>query len=1057
MFSKFFIDRPIFASVISIVIVLVGLISLPMLAVEKTPDITPPTVMVQASYPGASAEVIAETVATPLEEAINGVDDMIYMNSSSSDSGVLTLMVTFKVGTDIDMATVLVQNRVATAEPLLPEEVKRNGITTQKRSSNIAMLIAFTSPDGRYDDIYLSNYIKLHLKDVLARVPGVGEVQIMGAKDYGMRIWLDPAKLRARSLTSDDVVRVIREQNIQVAAGQIGAMPSLPDQQFQYTIKTLGRLSSVEEFEDIIVRSDPGGRLLRVKDVARIELGAQNYVWSVKLKGNPAVAVAIYTTPEANAMNVVAGARGAMAELAPSFPEGIEFSEPYNPTLFIQESIREVLMTLILVVVLVVLTVYIFLEDWRATLIPAVTIPVSLIGTLAVMMACGMTINTLSLFGLVLAIGIVVDDAVVVVENCVRLISDEKLSPKAAAIKAMQQVTGPVVATTLVLLAVFIPTVLSGGITGRLYQQFALTLSIAVCFSTLNALTLSPALCAILLRDNQGKHGTLFRWFDRLIRTTTSGYTGVVKVIVRRTAITLLLFTILTVISIAGFNSLPTGFLPTEDEGTIMIGVRLPEGASLMRTEEVMEQINAILAETEGVAGYVTVSGYSLLDAALSPNGGACFVNLDIWSKRKDPEMHVAKIAERLQAKLFMIPDALCLALQPPPIMGLGMTGGFEVKVQDRGGAGLESLAQIGNDFVHDAMNDPVITRLNNSFDVSVPQLYVDIDRVKAQTLDVPLETVFNTLQTYLGSTYVNDFNLFGRTFRVVAQADAEFRSSAEDIGRLEVRNRSGQMVPIQTLATVRDTAGPQSITRYNMYPATTITGVSNPGFSSGQAIERVKQLLDAKLPETMGYEWSGMSLQEIESGGKTVYIFLLAALFAYLFLAAQYESWTIPIAIILAVPLGLLGAIGFTWLRMMDNNIYMQMGIVLLVGVVCKTAILLVEFAKQLHEEGLSITESAVEASRLRFRPILMTALTTALGMLPLVVAAGAGATARQALGTAVFGGMIVATILGVFMIPVFYVAVQRTTEKIVEIEHKIEGAVHHTPKEESEDSKQD
>lgn len=1047
MFSKFFIDRPIFAGVISIVIVVIGLICLPMLPVEKTPDITPPTVSVEASYPGASAEVLAQTVATPLEEAINGVDGMLYMTSSSSDNGMMQLTVTFKVGTDVDMATVLVQNRVSTAEPLLPEEVKRYGIVTQKQSTNFAMIVSFLSPEGKYDEIYLSNFINLQVKDVLSRVPGVGKVEVFGGKDFGMRIWLDPARLKARDLTTDDVLNAIREQNVQVAAGQIGGMPSTEDQQFQYTVKTLGRLSTVDEFENIIVRAESGGRLLRVKDVARVELGAQNYFWYVKHKGIPAVAVGIYPTPQANALNVVAGIREALGELSKTFPEGLTYEVPYNPTLFIEEAIREVLWTLLTVVALVVLTVFVFLEDWRATLVPAVVIPVSLIGTLGVMMAMGMSINTLSLFGLVLVIGIVVDDAIVVVENCVRLITDEKLSPKAAAIKAMQQVTSPIIATTMVLLSVFVPTILVGGITGRLYQQFAITISIATMFSSMCALTLSPALCALLLRSSEKGHGFFFGLFDRFMKGTTSVYTGIVKVIIRRTAIAMLLFSAITVLGVMGFKSLPTGFLPSEDEGSIFIGVRLPDGATLGRTEEVMNRIDTILNNTPGVKEHITVGGFSLLDGAIMPNGATCFVNLDPWSERQDPELHVKKIADRLQMQLFAIPDAFALALQPPAIMGLGMTSGFEVKIQDRGGAGLDALAEVGNNLVYQTMSDPVVAQLNSTLRVTVPQLYIDVDRVKAQTLGVPLGTVFNTLQTYLGSSYINDFNLFGRTFKVIAQAEPEFRATAEDIGRLEVRNRSGQMLPIRTLAEVRDTAGPQTVTHYNLYPSTTITGDAKPGLSSGQAIARMKDLLDQSLPSSMGYEWSGMSLQEIEAGGKTVFLFILAAVFAYLFLAAQYESWTIPVAIILAVPLGLLGAAGFTWLRMLDNNIYTQMGIVLLIGVVCKTAILLVEFAKQLHEEGRSIYDAAVEAARLRFRPILMTALTTALGTLPLVIATGAGAAARRALGTSVFGGMIVATVLGVFMVPIFYVTVQRTKEKAAEVEHKIEEAVHHHP----------
>ena len=1047
MFSKFFIDRPIFAAVVSIIIVLVGAISLFQLPVEKLPDITPPTVQVEAYYPGADAAVLAQTVATPLEEAINGVDGMIDISSSSSDNGRVSLTVTFEVGTDVDMATVLVQNRVAMAEAMLPEEVKRYGVKTQKRSTNMTVILSFLSPDGRYDGVYLSNFVNLRVKDVLSRVPGVGNVQVFGERNFGMRIWLDPARLKARDLTTEDVLNVIREQNVQVAAGQIGGMPSPDDQQFQLTVKTLGRLSTVEEFEDIIVRAESGGRLLRLKEVARVELGAESYVTYVKYKETPAVAVGIFPTPNANALNVVSGVRETMDELAKSFPEGLEYRVPYNPTRFIEEAIREVFWTLLTVVTLVVLTVFVFLEDWRATLVPAVTIPVSLIGTFAVMQAMGMSINTLTLFGLVLVIGIVVDDAIVVVENSVRLIDDEHLSPKAAAIKAMQQVTSPVIATTLVLLAVFIPTVMVGGITGRLYQQFAVTLSVATVFSTLNALTLSPALCALLLRPSGQKKGRFFGFFNRFMKNTTSGYTEIVKVVVRRVTIAMLLFAAITVLAVLGFRSLPTGFLPDEDEGSIFVNARLPDGATLLRTEEVMDGIGTMLSNTPGVAEYITVGGFSLLDG-MSPNGAVCFANMEPWSKRQDPELHVKKIADSLQNKFIAdIKGAFCLAFTPPSIMGLGMAGGFEVKIQDRGGAGLEALAQVGNDLIFQTNSDPVITRLNSTFRMTVPQLYIDIDRVKVKTLDVPLGSVFSTLQTYLGSSYVNDFNLFGRTFKVIAQAEPQFRASAEDIGRLEVRNRSGQMVPMQTLATVRESVGPQSVTHHNLYPSTTITGTAKPGFSSGQAIDRIRTLLDESLPSSMGYEWSGISLQEIQSGKSTVFIFLLAALFAYLFLAAQYESWTIPMAIILAVPLGLLGAGGFTLLRGMDNNIYTQMGIVLLIGVVCKTAILLVEFAKQLHEEGRPILEAAVEAARIRFRPILMTALTTALGTLPLVIATGAGAAARQALGTSVFGGMIVATVVGVFMIPIFYVAVQRTKEKAGEIEHKLEDAVHHWP----------
>lgn len=1045
MFSKFFIDRPVFAWVVSIVIVLAGLIVLPLLPVEKTPDITPPTVMVRASYPGANAEVLSETVATPLEESINGVEGMIYMSSMSSDDGVVVVIVTFDVGIDVDMATVWVQNRVSQAEPRLPEEVRRNGIITQKRSSNITMLLGFSSSDPAHDVVFLSNYIELNVKDVLARVPGVGEVEVMGSKKFAMRVWLDPEKLRARQLTTDDVVTAIRQQNVEVAAGHIGGPPSSPEQQFQFTVKTLGRLSTEEQFGDIILRVEEGGRLLRLKDVARMELGAESYYWEFELSGQPGVAVAVYAIPGANALEVARGVRAALAELAKFFPEGLHYAEPYNPTAFIIQSLWEVFWSLLGVVALVVLTIYVFLMDWRASLVPTLTIPISLIGTLAVMMALGISINTLSMFGLVLAIGIVVDDAIVVVENCSRLVIDEKLSPRDAAIKGMQQVTGPVIATTLVLLAVFVPVALSGGIMGRLYRQFTITLSVAVLFSALNALTLSPVLCRFLLQTAEQKQGRVFLWFNQFIRGTTTKYTNVVKVLLGWTALVLLLFIVVTILSVIGFGELPTGFLPDEDEGSILIGVRLPEGASLVRTKEVVTQITQILHRVEGVHEYGAINGFSFMDMAVASNGATIFVNLKPWSERKDPQLHVSKIAERLQKELSSITDALCLALLPPPIQGLGLAGGFEVRIQDRGGAGYEALARVGSDFVFNAMNDPVITRLNNSFFMTSPQLYVDIDRVKAQTLDIPMNTVFNALQTYLGSTYVNDFNIFSRTFRVVAQADEEFRNAADDIGRLEVRNRTGQMIPLRTLVTVQEVSGPKAVTRYNMYPSTTITGVPQSGYSTGQAIQRVEELLKQSLPSSMGYEWSGMSYQEVKAGGKMMILFLLSSLFAYLFLAAQYESWTVPLAIVLAVPLGLLGAALFTWIKGLDNNIYTQMGIILLVGTVCKTSILLVEFAKQLHEQGMSIREAAVEAARIRFRPILMTALTTALGMVPLMVASGAGAAARQVLGTTVFGGMIMATVVGVFVIPVFYVVVEGTKEKTIEIERRVADVVHH------------
>ncbi|MCE5184680.1 MAG: multidrug efflux RND transporter permease subunit [Planctomycetaceae bacterium] len=1043
MFSKFFIDRPIFAAVVSIVIVMVGGLCLLLLPVEKTPDITPPTVIVFAVYPGASADVVAETVATPLEEAINGVEGMIYLSSNSSD-GRMIMIVTFEVGTDVDMATVMVQNRVAQAEPTLPEEVIRQGVTTRKRSSNITLVLSFFSSDDTMSDTAISNYLNLRVKDVLARVPGVGEVQVFGERDFSMRVWLDPAALNARDLTVDDVTAAIREQNVQVAAGQLASMPNPGEQPFQLTIRTLGRLSDPEQFENIVLRTEPGGRLLRLKDVARVELGAENYDIYSKINGRPAVAMAIYQTPGANALSVASGVYDTMEELAKAFPEGLEYLVPYNPTDYIKEAVREIVITLFFTGGLVVLTMFIFLADWRATLIPAIAIPVSLIGTFSLMAAFGISINTISMFGLVLVIGIVVDDAILVTENVVRLIDEEKLSPRDAAIKGMSQITGPVVATTLVLLSVFIPTVFVGGITAKLFSQFAFTISIAVIFSAINALTLSPALCALLLRPTGEKRSRFFNLFDRTMKGTTSRYTSVVKIILRRSVLAMLGFAALTVLSLTGYSSLSTGFLPDEDEGAVMLVARLPDGASLSRTEQVMAQVESILSKTEGVRDYMTIGGFSLLDMAPSSNGGTVFVRLNPWRERSDPSLHAQAVADRLQQQLLQIPDAMILALLPPSIQGVGMFGGFEVRVQDRGGAGLEALAQVGNDIVFAGQNDPVITRLNSSFRATVPQVYVDVDRVKAKTLDVPLSTIFNTLQTALGSSYINDFNLYGRTFKVIAQAEAPFRLETDDILKLEVRNRAGQMLPLSALVRVEQMAGPQSVSHYNLYPATTITGVSKPGFSSGQAMDRIAELLDKNLPSTMGYEWSGISYQERASGQKTVYIFLLAGLFAYLFMAAQYESWTIPFSIVLVIPLGIFGAVLLTWAMSMDNNIYTQIGIVLLIAIVTKVAILLVEFAKQLHEEGRAIEEAALEAARVRFRPILMTALTTGLGAFPMVIATGAGAMARQSLGNCVFGGVIAATFLGVLLIPVFYVVVQRIKERSISLEKKLEEKMH-------------
>ena len=1032
MFSEFFINRPIFAAVISIVIVLIGIISIPLLPVEKTPDITPPTISVSAVYPGANAQTVADTLATPIEEAINGVENMLYMSSSSSNDGRMQLTVTFEVGTDPDIATILVQNRVSSALGRLPEEAIRLGITTQKQSTNITLVACLISPDGRYDETFMSNYANLRMVNELSRVPGVGNIEVFGSKNFSMRLWLDPNKLKARDLTTNDVVAAVQTQNIQVTGGQLGSMPSPRDQQFQYTIQTLGRLKTPEEFGNIILRAAPEGRILRVKDVARVELGAESYYWDVKLNGKPSIAMGVFQTPGSNALAVAKGINNALEELSKDFPEGLEYVIPYNPTTFISVAIEEIIITLVFTAFLVILTVFVFLGDWRATLIPAITIPVSLIGTFAVMLPLGMTINTLTMFGLILVIGIVVDDAIIVVENTSRIIEEESLPAKAAATKAMRQVTGPVIATTLVLLAVFIPTIVIGGITGKLYQQFGITISIAMLFSALNALTLSPALCGLLLRSRSERPKRFARLADNTMKNVRSKYLGVVSVLIKVPYLMMAIFIVTFALSLWLFRTLPTGFIPDEDEGSLFINARLPDGATLPRTEKVMDEIGNILKNTKSVEDYVAISGFSILDSAILSNGGVCFVKLQPWSKRKSPSLNVFNLVDRLQMEFFGIQDALVLAFTPPAIQGLGRSGGFELELEARGSANLSTLENAANNLMARASINPVLSRLNSTLRTNVPQLYVNIDRTKALSLGVPLDTIFSTLQTNLGSTYINDFNLFGRVFRVIAQADTNFRGTRDDIERLEVRNIQGNMIPLRTVLNVENIVGPQIVTHYNLYSSSTISGVSQTGYSSGQAISEMQKLAKETLPENVTYEWSGASYQEIRAGNQAPKIFMIAAVFAFLFLAAQYESWTTPFAIVFAVPIAFLGAVLFTWARGYENNVYTQIGIVLLIGLASKTAILLIEFAKKHHETGYNIREAAIEASRLRFRPILMTALSFVFGVVPLVVATGAGAVSRRDLGTAVFGGMLVATLVGVIMIPVFYVFVQTVTEKL-------------------------
>ena len=1026
MLSKFFIEHPIFASVISIVIVIAGTVSVGLLPVAQYPEITPPTVEVKTNYPGANAQVVAETVAAPIEQEVIGVEDMIYMSSISASDGSYTLTVTFEVGTDLDMANILVQNRVTLAEPKLPEEVKRDGINTKKKSPNIILIASLSSPDGRFDELYMSNYATLRIRDTLSRIQGVGDVLIYPASDYSMRIWLDPNQLKSRNLTTTEVINAVREQNVQVAAGQIGQPPAPAGQNFEYAVNVLGRLTDVEQFEDIIIKTGEGGRITRLRDIARIDLGGKVYNITSRLSGSPSASIAVYQLPGSNALDVSRQVRAAMEEMSAYFPEGLEYSVPYDTTMFVDASIKQVYVTLVEAALLVFLVLFLFLQDWRATLIPAVTIPVSLIGTLAVMLAMGFSLNMLTLFGLVLAIGIVVDDAIVVVEATVAHM-ERGMDRRAAAIKAMSEVSGPIVATTLVLLAVFIPAAFLPGITGQLYRQFALTIAVATVFSSINALTMSPALAAMVLRLPAENKNVFFRGFDNFFRMAEKGYMNLVKTTVRRTSIMMLLALGLAGFTGWQFTSLPTGFLPIEDQGYIMVHVQLPDAASQERTNEVLDRIDAVVGDTPGVADWVIFGGYNLIDGSASSNAAIVFVTLDPWEERDEPELRQEAIMASLQGGFLQIQDAIIYAFLPPAISGLGVAGGFQIQIEDRGGVGLDELDAMVREIIQDGNAQSGLTGLNTTFRVDVPQLFAEVDRTKAKTLDIPLDEVFGTLQAYLGSAYVNDFNKFGRTWQVKVQADNQYRIKPDDIRSLEVRNARGEMVPLGTLIDVDRIVGPQSILRYNLYPTASITGEAAPGFSSGQAINLMEQLASQKLPNSMGSEWTGMSYQEKQVGSEAILVFALAIILVFLVLSAQYESWTSPAAVIMVVPLAVLGTVLAVLMKGADNNVYTQIGITLLIGLAAKNAILIVEFAMAERDKGKGLMDAAADAARLRFRPILMTSIASIAGFMPLVVASGAGAASQQAIGTAVVGGMAAATIMSLSFTPAFYVFMKR------------------------------
>jgi HAE1 family hydrophobic/amphiphilic exporter-1 len=1031
--SRFFIDRPIFANVLAIVTIIFGLVTLRKLPIEQYPQITPPTVMVTTSYPGANAQVVADTVATPIEEQVNGVEGMLYMSSTSSSDGSYRLTITFDVGTDLDIAQVLVQNRVAIAQAQLPDDVKRQGIITKKLSTNIIMFVVLTSPDGRYDSLYLSNYGTLHIRDELSRLDGVGDVNVFGAGAYSMRIWLDPPRLRALGLTTQDVVDAIREQNVQVPAGQIGQPPVPDTQQFQYTVTTLGRLSDPAQFGEIVVKSE-GGRITRLRDVARVELGSQTYDMFFEKNGSPAAGIAVYQLPGANALDVADRVYAKMDELQKSFPPGVMYSVPLDTTKFVRQAIREVYRTLIEAGVLVLLVILVFLQDWRALLVPATTVPVTIIGAFAGLAAFGFSVNLLTLFGLVLAIGIVVDDAIVIVENASHHIEAEGLPAREATIRAMGQVTGPVMGITAVLMAVFLPTAFLGGITGQLYRQFALTIAITAAISAVNALTLKPAQCATWLRPTGGYHNAFFRGFNAVYARAEALYVGIVRRMIERPKQTLIVFAGLLSLTLFWFRSLPTGFLPTEDQGYVIAGVQLPDAASQARTREVIDRMNKLMLSTPGVVNVNAVGGYSIFDGATASNAATFFVSLAPWNERTTRELSLEGILGKLRHEFGGIQDAVAFVFPPPSIRGLGVTGGFQMQIEDRGDVGLEALQRAVQEMLSDGRTQTGLAALNSTFRAGVPQLYLDVDRTKVKTLGIPLNSVFDALQAYLGSVYTNDFNIFGRTYQVRVQAEPTYRTSREDIKQLNVRNPQGEMVPLSTLVSIQERLGPQLVNRYNLYPTASISGEAAPGYSSGQALAIMEQMAAAKFPREIGYDWTGISYQEKKVGGEAALIFGLAVLLVYLVLAAQYESWTNPLAVVLVVPVALLGTTFAVAVQGMDNNVYTQIGVVLLVALASKNAILIVAFARELRSAGRGLVESALEAARLRFRPILMTSFAFILGVFPLVIASGAGAASRRALGTAVFGGMITSTFLAILFVPLFFVLMQGWSERWAE-----------------------
>ena len=1040
-FSRYFIDRPILAGVLSIVIFLAGVIAAGRLPVSEYPEVSPPAIVVRAVFPGANPRVLSQTVAGPLEEQINGVENMLYMSSQATADGVLTVTVTFQIGTDPDLAQVQVQNRVAQALPRLPEEVRQLGVTTIKSSPAFIMVVHLVSPDGRYDDTYLRNYAVLQVKDVLARVPGVGQVQIFGAGDYAMRLWLDPEKVAARGLTAGDVVRAVREQNVQVAAGTVGGPPMPEAVEYQLTVNAQGRLTSEEEFGDVIVKTDADGSTTRLRDVARVEMAAGDYALRSLLNNKEAIALGVFQAPGSNALQVSSAILARMDELQAGFPQGVEYDVVYNPTNFVSQSIDEVVKTLLEAILLVVVVVVLFLQTWRASVIPLLAVPVSIVGTLAFMLAFGFSVNILSLFGLVLAVGIVVDDAIVVVENVERNI-ELGMSPREASYKAMGEVSGPIVAIALVLTAVFVPIAFISGLTGQFYRQFALTIAFSTVISAFNSLTLSPALAAILLKPHgapkdrlqrgiDATFGWLFGPFNRFFARSSEGYGRRVGILSRRTGAALAVYGGLLALTVFTFSKVPRGFVPSQDKNYLIAFAQLPDGATLERTEAVVRRMGEIGLAQPGVANAVQFPGLSINGFVTSPNAGIIFFGLTDSKERTGDGLSGDEIAGALNAQFGGIQDAFTGVFGPPPVDGLGSIGGFRMQLEDRANLGEQALYDATQALLARAWQSPELAGVFSGFQINVPQLYVDVDRERVKRQGIALTELFQTMQIYLGSAYVNDFNQFGRTYQVIAQADAPFRATAEDIARLKVRNAGGEMVPLGSVVKVRESFGPSQGLRYNAYPAADVNGGPAAGVSSGEAVDVMERLAAEVLPNGITAEWTDLTYQQILAGNTAIFVFPLCVLLAFLVLAAQYESWTLPLAVILIVPMSLLSAIVGVWLSGGDNNIFTQIGLVVLVGLACKNAILIVEFARELQGRGMGYMQAALEASRLRLRPILMTSLAFIMGVVPLLVSTGAGSEMRRAMGVAVFAGMLGVTLFGLFLTPVFYVVIQGLAER--------------------------